>query len=158
MDTLDKCLYKLTHCDTGARLNPLMHIFIYVALAFSLAMLTGGASVMDTALYAETAQVGASAVSLWGIVGLVTVIAHLIGFGIRAWDRLARYGIYFIEIAMFGGIYMWLWAAVVYLSGGFMFQFFVYTIPNLMFWSWYAWQWRRRYTHRTDKNFAAFVN
>ena len=149
-----KIFDRLTKCDSGQNLNPLMHIFIFVTAVFSIAFLffpvTCG--IGQSVLYTQTLAVSGLAVNHWGIVGIITVSCHFIGLLIRG-----RVGSNFMRITIFGGFYMWLWASVVYLSGGFIFQFFSMGVSNLLFWGWYAWHWRKS-KYNKDPNGSAFVN
>lgn len=144
---------RLTKCDTGERLNPLMHIFLYLTFVFSFAFVFGIGGVTESALYMETFELGINAVNSWGMVGLATTLLHTIGILWRG-----KYGIQLMRLSIFGGFYLWLWAAIVYFLGGFYFQLLVGAIPNLAFWTWYAWNWRKRYNNLYDSCVAAFVN
>lgn len=143
---------RLTKCNTGQTLNPLMHVFMFITLVFSVGFLIGDPSVTTTALYTQTAMVGGSAINSWGLVGIVTLILHTTGMLLRS-----RLGLEMLRLSCFGGFYLWLWASVIYLGAGFYFQFLAAALPNLAFWAWYAWQWRRRYKHPTSTTVSAFV-
>lgn len=140
----------MTKCNSGLTLNPLMHVFIFLTLAFSVAFLFFGdtTSVSASILYIETIGVTQSALNLWAIIGIATVTSHLTGLLIRG-----KIGDFLMRITWFGGFYMWLWAAVIYIGAGFWFQLIVAAVPNLLFWTWYAWQWRKR--HNNER--VAFV-
>lgn len=153
MKKVEQCWDRLTKCDTGQRFNPLMHVFMFLLLAFSLGMLIGDPSVMATELYSQTAEIGLNAVNLWGAVGVITLIFHTAGMLIRG-----RWGPHLLRFAVFGGCYVWLWAAVIYIMGGFWFHLVANALPNIMFWVWYAWQWRKRYNNRDNPFVSAFVN
>ena len=129
-----------------------MHLFLLVTTVFSVGFLLGVDSVVLTVLYSETAMVGATAVNVWGLVGLATMIFHTAGMLIRG-----RLGLAMLAAAAFGGFYVWLWAAVIYFSGGFFFQLLAAAVPNLLFWAWYAWQWRRRYRNIDRPEVSCFV-
>lgn len=138
-----KAVYKLTHCDSGLKLNSLMHIFLLVTFVFSVGMLIGDPTVAATVLYTQTAAISQGALNIWGIVGLFSIIFHVLGFIIRG-----RIGGILVCAAMFCGFYVWLWAGAIYIMAGFIFQLLAAALPNILFWSWYAWQWRRRYNNK----------
>lgn len=153
-DKLKTCWLRLTKCDSGRTLNPLMHVFLLITLVTSVAFLFFGHTepVMTSVLYTNTVGIGQIAVNHFGVIGITTIALHVIGLLIRG-----RYGIQLMRFAMFGGFYIWLLACIIYIESGFLFQLLIGGIPNLLFWAWYAWQWRRRYTHQNQPEYEAFV-
>lgn len=154
MSLLKVCWHRLTKCDSGQMLNPLMFVFLYVTLAFSVAFVFFGETktVQLSPLYMESKAAGEEWVSLWGAIGLMVVALHCAGLLIRNLP-----GIYMMIAAAVGGFYLWLWATVLYAQEDLWFQFAAAAIPNLLFWCWYTWQWYRRFTHQGNKTFSAFV-
>ncbi len=141
---------KYTKCDSGLTLNPLMHGFLFLTLVLSIAFLFFGdtASVQAFVLYQNTLSLDNGFVNLWGIIGLIVMASHTAAFWIRGF-----WGAQLMRLNVFGGLYLWVWAATIYVLGGFWFQLLVFAIPNIYFWLWYAQQWRKR--RRGDK--VAFV-
>lgn len=141
---------RLTKCDSGLYLNPLMHVFMFVLLVFTIAYLffDHTETVEASVLYQQTDMVGGVAVNSWGAVGALAIVLHSLGMLIRG-----KWGMKMLRAAIFAGFYVWLWAAVVYLQDHFWFQFFAAGVPNLAFWTWYAWQYRRRHNNEV----VAFV-
>lgn len=152
MSKVEWLWHRVTKCDSGAFLNPLMHVFLYITTVFSVSFLLGIDSVTLTVLYQQTANVGAAAVNVWGLVGVATMILHTAGMLVRG-----RWGLPMLAAAGFGGSYLWLWAATVYITGGFLFQTLAGAAPNLLFWAWYAWQWRKRYNNINRPEVSCFV-
>jgi hypothetical protein len=138
-----KAIYKLTHCDSGLKLNFLMHLFLLITLVFSVGMLIGDPTVSVTVLYLETVAISQGALNIWGVVGILSIVFHVAGLLIRG-----HIGGILMSCAVLCGFYIWLWAGVIYLVAGFTFQFLAVAVPNLLFWSWYAWQWRRRHQNK----------
>lgn len=130
-----------------------MHVFLFITFVFAIAFLFFGYTdtVQASVLYSQTISID-NAINLWAIVGLVAVAANYIGLIIRN-----RFGMALMQVSWISGFYMWLWASVIYIQGAFFLQFFAAALPLLIFWMWYAWQWRRRYTHPGDTNYSAFV-
>jgi hypothetical protein len=132
-----------------------MHLFIFMTFVFgfSFTFFSHTNTVQSSILYAQTQNFSGSALNTWGVIAMLAPICHIVGLLIRG-----KYGIHFMQAAMYGGFYVWLWAFIVYVSGDFWFQVAAGAVPNLLFWVWYAWQWRRRYTHNNDPTYSAFVN
>lgn len=133
---------RFTKCDSGLYLNPLMHVFMFILLAFTVAFLFFGEtdSVQASVLYQQTVMIDDIAVNAWAAAGALAIFLHTAGMLFRG-----KWGIKMLKFAIFAGFYVWLWAAVVYLQDGYWFQFFANALPNIAFWTWYAWQYRRRY-------------
>lgn len=141
----------MTKCDSGLTLNPLMHTFLFVMLVLSVGFLFFGntVAVQNIVLYQQSKVLyGTASVNLWGVIGLSVCILHFFGFLIRG-----KHGIKLMKLAIFGGCYLWVYALFIYLSSGFIFQVLFVCVPHLWFWTWYAWQWRRR----KNNEFVAFV-
>lgn len=137
-----KAWHRFTKCDSGETLNPLMHVFLFVVLVLSIGFLFFGhtKSVQSYVLYKESMLwIDTLAVSVWGIIGATVVVLHTVAFWIRG-----RVGQQLMRVCVFGGGYLWFYASVIYLQGGFVFQFLSVALPNLAFWAWYARQWQRR--------------
>ncbi len=149
MKILNLAKEKFTKCDSGETLNWLMHPFLFITLFLSIGFLFFGdtLSIQSVVLYAESAKID-GAVSTWGVIGLITMALHTAGFIIRG-----KIGVRMMQIALFGGFYLWLWAGIIYFLGGFWFQLIVFCMPNIWFWTWYWWQWIKR--NRGDR--VAFV-
>lgn len=132
---------KFTKCDSGETLNPFLHVFMYLTLIFGLAFLFGGgsATLQASVLFQQTMLVGEPWVNAWGLIGVAVALLHTVAFLVRG-----KVGVRLMQACLFGGFYMWCWAGAIYLSGGFVFQFLVAVVPNLFFWSWYAFQWAKR--------------
>lgn len=145
---------RLTKCDTGENLNWLMHPFLFITLVFSVGFTFFGdaASVQSSILYQETLNRGEGYVNIWGLIGLAVCVLHTLALLIRK-----TYGPQIMRFCVFGGFYLWMWASIIYIDTGYWFQFFAASVPNLFFWSWYAWQWRIRYNNPTDPTVRAFV-
>lgn len=141
MTTLEKIKHNFARCDSGELLNPFLHVFLFILAAFSVAFLFFGhtESVQAVVLYQETVDIGNIFVNVWATIGLLVIILHTVAFWVRG-----PAGARMLSICVFGGFYLWLWASVIYISAGFLFQFIVVCIPHLYFWSWYALQWSRR--------------
>lgn len=129
-----------------------MNIFLLINLAFGVGMIISDSSVGLTVLYMQTADFGPGAILAWGVVAVVSVALHFIGLLLRS-----GLGLRIMEAAWFGGFFVWLWAILMYTSGGFIFQTLAIGLPNLLFWAWYGWQWRKRSNAPTDKTVKAFV-
>lgn len=140
----------MTKCDSDLYLNPLMHVFMFILLVFTVSYLFYGdtEAVEASVLYQQTNMVGDVAVNSWGAVGALAIVLHTLGMLIRG-----KWGMKMLRGAIFAGFYVWLWAAVVYLEDHYWFQFFAAAVPNLFFWGWYAWQYRRRRNNKV----VAFV-
>lgn len=155
MTTAKLCWGRLTKCETGLLFNPLMHLFLYITLVFSVAFVFFGhtETVQQSTLFTESqSTAGNEWVVVWGDVGLLVVGLHITGLLLRT-----VYGLYMLLAAAAGGFYLWLWATVIYIQGDLWFQLTAAAIPNILFWSWYTWQWYRRFTHQGDRTFPAFV-
>ncbi len=141
---------RYTKCDSGLTLNPFIHVFLFLTLCFSVGFVFFGSTetLQASVLFMQTTNVGESLVNLWGLIGMMVIVIHTIAFGVRG-----KIGVALMPLCIFGGFYLWLWASIVYLAAGFFFQFLVACLPNLFFWTWYTFQWRKR--KRGDR--VAFV-
>ena len=131
---------RVTKCDSGHTLNVLMHPFLLLTTVLAIAFLGFGdtASVQAMVLYQNTDFIFGW--SLFGLAAAGAMIAHSIAFLVRG-----AVGKVFMPIAMFLGFFAWLYASLLYLGGGFYFQFLILCVPNLWFWVWYSINFRRRY-------------
>lgn len=131
--------FRFTKCDSGNWLNPLMHLFLIITTAFAVALLFFGdtTTVQAVVLYQQSDYI--FGINQFGLVAGTAMVAHSLAFWFRK-----KVGLVCMPIAMACGFYAWLYATVLYLDGGFYFQFIVACVPNLLFWSWYAWQFNRR--------------
>ena len=135
-------LDRFTKCQSGRTLNPFMHVFLFMLLGLSVAFLFFGdtLSVQSVVLYSETIrETSRGIVSAWGLIGLTVIILHTVAFLIQG-----KIGLNLLRGALFGGFFVWLWAAVIYIQGGFFIQLLVFCFPNLYFWVWYALEWAKR--------------
>ncbi len=119
-------------------------------LVMSIAFLFFGdtASVQAFVLYQDTLTIDNGFINLWGIIGLFVMASHTLAFWVRGF-----WGAQLMRLNVFGGLYLWIWAATIYVLGGYWFQFLIFALPNIWFWLWYGWQWRKR--RRGDR--VAFV-
>lgn len=134
---IEKAIFKFTKCDSGKTLNPFMHVFLYMTMVWGIAMtfFAGTDTVSTTILYQETQDVGSGFVNTWGLIAMATMVTHTIAFWIRG-----KWGVRMMGWCVFAGFYLWLWAGIIYLESGFLFQFLIACVPNMAFWVWYAWQ------------------
>lgn len=141
---LSKAWDKFTKCDSGKFLNPFMHVFLFYTLAWGIAMTFFGdtETVSATILYRETKDIGFSLTNVWGLVAIVVMITHTTAFWVRG-----KHGVKMMGLCVFGGAYLWIWAGIIYIESGFYFQFIIACLPNLAFWTWYAWQRMKRKRH-----------
>lgn len=131
-----------------------MHVFIFLHIVFGLSFIfaTNTMAVQSSILYQQTLSWGLDSVNTWGIITFAVAILHLVGLVIRG-----TLGLNLMQMALFGGVFTWLWASTVYIQDGYYFQFAAGALPNLFFWAWYAWQWRIRHKYPTSTTVKAFV-
>lgn len=111
--------------------NPLVHIFMYITLAFgiSFALFADPTGASSTILYKLTlAHFDGWATSLWGICAILAAVFNVFAFIYRR-KWLGRFASYF-------GWSVWGFALVIYILGGFWFGALVASLPNLIFWTW----------------------
>lgn len=130
---------RVTKCDSGHTLNPLMHLFLFLAGIIAISFLGFGEteSVQSMKLYEFSQEIFG-----WKTVGITAAIAmlsHTVGFLVRG-----RVGLVVLPVAMTAGYYTWFYASVVYIQNSLYFQCLILCVPNLLFWIWYTLQFRRR--------------
>lgn len=131
MTRIKTMLKNLVYADETTYIHPLIHLFLYITLAFGLSfaffpVLTGAD---QTVLYALTSiEHGGWATSLWGISAIVVTALNFVAFAIRKpW---------FGQPVTMLGFMIWFYAFYIYLSGGFLFGALVSSLPNMLFWAW----------------------
>lgn len=140
----DKAIFvkdRFTKCNSGASLNKLMHPFLFITLALSIGFLFFGhtQSVQAFSLYLLSLNIDGSFVTTWGLIGLISMILHTLGFLIRG-----KYGVMMMMLSLFGGFYLWTYAIIIFAAAGYILQILVVAGPNLYFWGWYAIEWNKR--------------
>lgn len=111
--------------------NPLVHIFLYVTLAFGVSFLffadpTGASS---SILYTATnTAFGGIALNLWGAAAIVASTVNTIAYMVRQkWVG---------QTACYMGWGVWTFAFIIYIMAGSWFGALVMALPNLLFWTW----------------------
>lgn len=139
MTLFEKVWFRFTKCDSGDYLNPLMHLFLLITLVFGIAFVFFGdtTSVQASVLYMNSAEWFGW--NQFGLSCLAAMVAHTASFMLRG-----KWNLYLLPTAMAFGFFAWLYASIIYLDGGFFFQFAVACFPNLLFWVWYSFQFSRR--------------
>lgn len=111
--------------------NPLVHIFLYVTLAFGISFmfLADPTGASGTFLYKLTlAQLSPVAISVWGLAAIAAAIVNIIAYMFRQkWIG---------QTACYFGWAVWAFAFFIYAQGGFWFGALVISLPNLLFWTW----------------------
>jgi hypothetical protein len=124
--------YRLTHNRDGERLNPLIHIFFYVMLVNGIffTFFTGFDTVQESVLYQHTRDAfGTLPLPFWGTCAILVTVGN-------TWAILYR-KVKTISWFALAGFAVWLFAFIIYLQDGLMFQLLAGAVPNLIFWTWY---------------------
>lgn len=129
---MKKYLKRLVWRTEDELLNPLSHVFFFVALVFGLAFaffpVVSGAS--QTVLYVLTKfSVGSTVSSVWGVCLVLLTLANtsMLIFRPRCMGGTVAAA----------GFMLWGYAAIIYSYGHFWLGLLGLAVPNLVFWGWY---------------------
>lgn len=149
MNFLHNLWNRSTKCDSGHYLNPLMHLFLLINAVFAIAFVffPGTETVQASLLFTASAKV--FGIDQFGLATLVAMVAHTLAFWFRG-----KVALVLMPIAMAAGFFAWLYASILYIGAGLLFQFAVACLPCLGFWAWYSIQFNRR----RRGEFTAFVH
>ena len=149
MDTMKSFWARFTRCDSGDWLNPLMHLFLFTTAVFGIAFVFFGdtVTVQQSLLFMLSDDI--LGWNQFGLACLAAMISHSVSFILRG-----KWNLIFLPLAMMFGFFAWLYASILFIDAGLFYQFAVSCLPNLGFWAWYSWQFRRRATGKTQ----AFVH
>lgn len=122
---------NFTKGSGDAPINPFIYVFAYITFVFGLCFtfLPTWSGAEQTSLYQlTTLQTVEFTTSIWGICAMLVVF---VGF-VALYYRKRWLG----NFASMFGFFVWLFAAITYVIGGFWFGFLVAALPNVFFWSW----------------------
>jgi hypothetical protein len=137
---MKKILRSLVYTEKEGKefINPLMHLFFFITFVFGFffVFFTGAESTNAIVLYqVSVAYFSGTAISFWGYLAMGITVLNTFCLIVRG-----RVGLALLPIVSLGGIYLWLYASVIYALEGFILQLLAAGIPNLLFWVYYGWK------------------
>jgi hypothetical protein len=121
-----------THITKTEKQNPLLYLFLLETLVWGVAFafFSAASPVTDSFLHMLTvATFGSTFAFVWGIMAILAVLGSLAGIYLRrSWLGQA---------VSLTGFCIWLYATIMYISGGYMLHLFAVALPNLLFWLWW---------------------
>lgn len=123
----DKILQFL-HRTLNTRITPLAYLYAFQGFIFGFAFtfLQSSPGVQNTILFKEGALIG---VSLWGMVVLIASIVLILGMCLKK--------VRGVQIGSVGMFMAWIFAAIVYASGGYTWFLLPIAITNILMYGYY---------------------
>jgi hypothetical protein len=124
--------FLTTHYNEELRIHFAVHLFLMVTLVAGIWFaFFGWTDIVQASLLwqATNVNLASGVMNVWGYAALAVTALNTYAIG---WAKRRLH-----NAAAMGGFLLWLYAAVLYVTGGYFFHLTVVGIPNMLFWAYY---------------------